>query len=92
MVVDMGDYGVIVKVALSPRLISGTPSSHPLMTCPTPMLVSNGLPMHKSMVSCATTAVARRIKFRSVEEGSRVVNNHFVSLFREIDAVTGLTY
>jgi len=41
---DRGRYGVMVSVAFSPRVICGTPSSHPLITLPTPIDVSNGFP------------------------------------------------
>jgi hypothetical protein len=37
-------YGVMINLAFSPRLIWGTPSSQPLITWPTPIVVSNGLP------------------------------------------------
>ena len=39
-------YGVIINRDFSPRLNWGTPSSHPLITLPTPMTVSNAVPIH----------------------------------------------
>jgi len=89
----------MVNLAFSPRLILGTPSSQPLITCPTPILVSNGLPEDKVRHECGSrggegsecsTAVARGVEFVPVGKGADVMHGHAVALLGVVLAIAGL--